>query len=250
MEPRVIVVTGASRGLGRAIADAFTSRGHTVVICAPGGEGGDVLPCDIRMEDEVLALRDTALARHGHIDWWINNAGLALTGRPLADMPSADFDRMVDINLKGTMNCCRVAIAAMQAQGHGQVWNMLGAGWDGQPVAGMNGYATTKSALTFLTAALASELVGGPVAVGAISPGLVMTEGFFREHARVAPDERAAREAVVNIIGDHPETIADWIADSLEAGQANGAVLAWLTAERIADRRAMDPPRDILSRYR
>lgn len=249
MAGKIIVVTGASRGLGKAIADEFEARGHTVVACSPEG-GNGLSACDIRDEEQVRSFCDTAMLRHGRIDWWVNNAGLALTGRPLAAMPANEFDRIVDINLKGTMNCCRVALSAMEAQGHGQVWNMLGAGWDGKPVAGMNGYATTKSALTFMTAALAAEQEGKSARIGAISPGLVMTEGFFREHARVADDERASREAVVNIIGDHPETIAQWIAESLEAGQPNGAVLSWLTGERIAERQAMDPPRDILSRYR
>lgn len=261
-QPKLAVVTGATRGLGRALAEALASAGLTVVACGPDVRSAAVEParegpgaihahaCDVTDEAQVQQLWDFAEGLGGGVGWWINNAGLALTGRPLAAMPGEDFRRMVDINLLGTMNGCRVAIAGLRRQGGGEVWNMLGAGWDGHPVPGMNGYATTKAALTFMTRALAAEAEGEPYIVGGLSPGLVMTEGFFREHARVPDDRRAEREAVVNIIGDHPETIAGWIVESLLAGQANGAILSWLTPEKIAERRAQQPPRDILSAYR
>jgi len=259
--PRLAVVTGATCGLGRALAVALAAEGITVVGCAPElgdpiTEAGDgrraaihTVACDVTDEAQVQRLWDFAAA-FGTIGWWVNNAGLALTGQPLAAMSGDDFRRMVDINLVGTMNGCRIAAAGLTRQGGGEIWNMLGAGWDGAPVPGMNGYATTKAGLTFMTRALAAEAEGQPYIVAGLSPGVVMTEGFFREHARVPEAQRAAREAVVNIIGDHPETIADWIVEALQAGRENGAILSWLTAERLAERRAEQPPRDILSVYR
>ncbi|HUD28738.1 MAG TPA: SDR family oxidoreductase [Novosphingobium sp.] len=251
---RVVVVTGAGQGLGRAIARELAAAGHTVFGCGVKAvddfDGVRMIACDVTDEAQVQVLWDRVRDEVGRVDWWINNAGLALTGRPLADMAADEFGRMVAVNLVGTMTACRVAIAGMAAQGSGEVWNMLGAGADGQPVPGMNGYATTKAALTFMTRALAQEAQGQPYRVGGLSPGLVMTEGFFREHSRVPEDQRPAREAVVNLIGDHPETIAAWIREELEAGQDNGAILTWLTAEKIAGRRAEQPPRDILSAYR
>lgn len=259
--PRLAVVTGSSFGLGRALAVALAEAGIAVVGGAPDLgdpviEAGDArrapihgVGCDVTDAAQVQRLWDYAAAR-GEIGWWINNAGLALTGVPLAALPEADFRRMVDINLIGTMNGCRVAIAGMAGQGGGEIWNLLGAGWDGAPVPGMNGYATTKAGLTFMTRALAAEAEGQPYRVGGFSPGVVLTEGFFREHARVPDAQRAAREAVVNIIGDHPETIAGWMVEALLAGQPNGAILSWLTAERLAERRSRQPPREILSAYR
>lgn len=258
---RLAVVTGSSFGLGRALAIALAEAGIAVVGGAPDlgdpvTEAGDArrapihsMACDVTEAAQVQRLWDYAAAR-GEIGWWVNNAGLALTGLPLAALPDADFRRMVDINLIGTMNGCRIAAAGMVRQGGGEIWNMLGAGWDGVPVPGMNGYATTKAGLTFMTRALAAEAEGQGYIVGGLSPGLVMTDGFFREHARVPAEERRSREAVVNIIGDHPETIADWIVEALQARQANGSILSWLTADRIAERRDQQPPRDILSAYR
>jgi NAD(P)-dependent dehydrogenase (short-subunit alcohol dehydrogenase family) len=250
---RVAVVTGAGQGLGRAIARELASVGHIVFGCSLKAQdnldGVRMIACDVTDEAQVRALWKHVAAEAGRVDWWINNAGLALTGRPLNEMSGDDFGRMVAINLVGTMTACRVAIAGMVEQGGGEVWNMLGAGADGQPVAGMNGYATTKAGLTFMTRALAAEAEGRAYKVGGLSPGLVMTEGFFREHARTPLDQRPSREAVVNLIGDHPETIALWIREALEQGQENGAILTWLTPEKIAERRAEQPPRDILSTY-
>lgn len=251
---RVAVVTGAGQGLGRALARELAAADHLVFGCSPrvsgDEEGVRMIACDVTDEAQVQALWDQVQREAGQVDWWVNNAGLALTGRPLAQMAGDEFARMVAVNLVGTMTACRVVIGGMAAQGSGAVWNMLGAGADGHPVPGMNGYATTKAALTFMTRALAAEAEGQAYTVGGLSPGLVMTEGFFREHARVPEAERAGREAVVNLIGDHPETIAAWIRGELESGHRNGAILTWLTAEKIAERRAEQPPRNILSAYR
>ena len=264
VNPRTAVVTGASQGLGAAVADAYRAAGLDVLGCGPrgpdaareveprsGGRGALYeIGCDITLPDSINRTWAAAAAIFGTVDLWINNAGLALTGASLANLPAEDFCRMVEINLIGTMNACRVAIAGMDAQGRGGIWNVLGAGWDGTPVAGMNGYATTKAALTFMTRALASEANGCGYTVGAISPGLVMTEGFFREDRHVAAADRAARDTVINIIGDHPETIADWIVAETSRAHENGETLVWLTPEKIAERRAQQPPREILSRYR
>ena len=264
LNPRTAVVTGASQGLGAALADAYRAAGLDVLGCGPrgpddaarveprrGGRGALYeIGCDITLPDSIDRTWQAAATLFGTVDLWINNAGLALTGAPLAALSEEHFRRMVEINLLGTMNACRVAIVGMEAQGSGAIWNMLGAGWDGAPVAGMNGYATTKSALTFMTRALASEADGASYRIGAISPGLVMTEGFFREDKHVAEADRAARDAVINIIGDHPETIAEWIVAETSRSKSNGKTLVWLTPEKIAERRAQQPPREILSRYR
>src|SRR3546814_6454288 len=99
----------------------------------------------------------------------------------------------------------QVAFQGMRAAG-GAFYNGFGAGSDVRPIDHMIGYSTTKRAVQFLTQSLVGEVRGLPVLVGAISPGLVMTDGFLREHARLPHGpERMARERWVNVIGDHVE---------------------------------------------
>ncbi|MET0248352.1 MAG: SDR family oxidoreductase [Sphingobium sp.] len=258
---KTAIITGSTRGLGRGFAEELTRRGYRVCITAQNGEDSarvarEIAPdaigiaCDVSDPDAVAALWYGAVERFGRVDLWINNAGLALTGPNLAALPSQDFRAMLSINLLGAMHGCQVAYRGMTAQRSGRIYNVLGAGADGHPVPRMIGYATTKRALQYMTQSFAQETAGGPVLVGAISPGLVMTEGFLREHARAAPGpERDARERWVNVIGDNVETIATWACDIFAADHAHGAEFAWLTPEKIAARQRDEPGRDILSRY-
>lgn len=257
---KVAVVTGSTKGLGRGLATELLARGHRVAIVSPNGddsasvarelgEGAAGFGCDVTDVAQVQALWDRAGDRFGGIDLWINNAGLALTGTGLIDLPSTDFRRMLDINVLGTMHGCQVALQGMHAAG-GAIYNVFGAGSDGRPIAHMTGYATTKRAVQFLTQSLVDEVRDLPVLVGAISPGLVMTDGFLREHARLPHGpERTARERWVNVIGDHVETLATWACDIFETNDEHGAVFEWLSPEKIAARQRDEPQRDVLSRY-
>ncbi len=260
--PRVAVITGASQGLGLGLARALAARGVAVALAAPDAAGIEAaaaslraqghaaigIACDVRDRGAVERLWREAEASLGPVDTWINNAGLALTGNSLLDLPAKAFAAMLDINLLGAFHGCQVAAAGMAERG-GAIWNMLGAGADGEPVPRMGGYATSKAALAFFTRSFAAEVAGGSLAVAGLSPGLVLTEGFFREHAKVPPADRAAREAVVNILADDVPTIAAWATGLIMAGAANGAIHSWLTAGKIAARKAQSPPRDVLGAF-
>ena len=258
----VAVITGATQGLGRALASALAGLGARIVIAGregkfarsvaaaiAGGHGVEALgvACDVARIESVEEAWAAAMSRFGAIDIWINNAGLALTGSTIATLSSEDFRAMVEVNLLGTMHGSKVAAAGMIGRG-GAIYNIHGAGSDGVPVPGMLGYGTTKRAVQFFTQAMAEEMADSGVIVCGLSPGLVITEGFLREHARVAPERRASREAVVNLIGDHPETVAAWAAGIIRSNRDNGREFHWLDAEKIG-RRKLAPDRDILSYY-
>lgn len=260
MQIKVAVITGSSKGIGRAVAEALQARGMAIVVSSPdadeaariaasiGGGGKAVIgvACDVRSAASVQALWDAAVAAFGRVDVWVNNAGLALTGTALADLDEADLRRMLDINVIGTVLGCQVAISGFRAQGGGgAVYNMLGAGADGRPVPGMTGYASSKAAVTFLTRSLAEELAGTDIMVAGLSPGLVITEGFRREHAKVPAEQRAKRDAVVNVIGDRPETIGRWAARIIDTNTQHGRIFTWLTPAKIRRRFAM-PGRNVL----
>jgi NAD(P)-dependent dehydrogenase (short-subunit alcohol dehydrogenase family) len=265
MSRKSAVVTGSSHGLGTAIAAALLERDIDVVICGPSlascratarelngesaGARAFAISCDIRSRRSLQRLRKTAEAEFGRIDLWINNAGVALTGTDLAGLPEAQWREMVDVNLTGTLLACQVALEAMGESG-GAIYNVLGAGADGNPVPRMGGYATTKAALTFLTRSLALELEGSKVSVSGLSPGLIITRGFLREHAKIPEAMRESREKVVNLIADHPQTVGRWAARIIDSKPRNGRVFNWLTPAKIKHRQQLKRPRDILSRYR
>lgn len=260
---KTAIITGSTKGIGRALAEALMARGIAVAISAPDHAEAEAtaaslstgkaraigIGCDVTSRDQLDRLWEKAARAFGGVDIWVNNAGLALTGSTVATLAEVDFRRMLDINLVGALLGCQVAMAGMGARG-GAIYSMLGAGADGIPVPRMAGYATSKAALTFLVRSLAAELKETPILVGALSPGLVVTEGFLREHAKTAPEDRAAREAVVNVIGDHPATTGAWAARIIDNNTRSGRVFTWLTQAKIRDRAAQTPKRDILSAYR
>jgi NAD(P)-dependent dehydrogenase (short-subunit alcohol dehydrogenase family) len=265
MRRRTAIVTGSSHGLGHAIAQALLDRGINVVVSGPSlsscraavrdlsfskrGASAVAVSCDIRAPRSLDRLRRRAEEAFGRIDIWVNNAGMALTGTSLADIPEHEWREMVDVNLTGTLFACQAAIAALGKHG-GAIYNILGAGADGNPVPRMGGYATTKAGLTFMTRSLAAELAGSNILVAALSPGLVITRGFLREHAKIPEAMRPEREKVVNLIADHPETVARWAARIIDGNARHGKTYSWLTAAKIRRRQAQKTPRDILSRYR
>ena len=260
---KTAIITGSTKGIGRALAEALLARGINVAICSPDVDEAQSCAasmstlraraigfgCDVASREQVNGLWRDASDALGPIDILVNNAGLALTGEAVSTLDETDFRRMLDINLLGTLFGCQVAIEWMKERG-GAIYNILGAGADGMPVPRMAGYATSKAAVTFLTRSLAVELQGGLILVGALSPGLVITEGFLREHARVAAADRTAREKVVNIVGDHPATTGAWAARIIDTNARNGRVFTWLTKAKIRRRAAERPPREILPFYR
>ncbi len=130
---QVIVITGSTRGIGRGLAEQLLLRGAAVVLSgrdpaavatasaalASNSAAERVMgkACDVRDPVQVQALWDAALARFGRVDCWVNNAGCGTLPRRLTDLPASDAERVVGTNQIGTLVCCHVAIAGMEAQG-------------------------------------------------------------------------------------------------------------------------------------
>lgn len=182
---RLIVLTGTSRGLGRALAEKFISLGHTVLGCARsavtkkelGGRFGapsEFYPVNVASDDEVKSWASLVTARHGAPDLLINNAGLINRTAPLWDVPAAEFDAVVDVNLCGVANTIRHFVPAMLARKRGVIVN-LSSGWGRSTDAEVAPYCATKWAIEGLTQALAQELPTGMAAV-ALGPGMVNTD--------------------------------------------------------------------------
>ena len=186
---RIAVVTGASRGIGRGLAAALAAKGAIVAAAARSLDELEGLAAEIRggggrCEPFALDLRDlasirsafaTILGRFGRIDILVNNAGM---GQPIPalDIVEADWDRMMDLNLKGTFFCCQEAGRAMLRQGSGRIVNISSqasvAAIPGEAV-----YCASKGGLNMLTKVLAVEWSGSGVTVNAVGPTFVRTPG-------------------------------------------------------------------------
>jgi NAD(P)-dependent dehydrogenase (short-subunit alcohol dehydrogenase family) len=180
----VVLVTGASSGIGRATALAFSAAGAKVALVArrrgvledvareaPGETA--VLPADVTRREDVHACIAEASARFGRIDVVVNNAGI-LKPSPVVDIVAADLDAMLRVNLFGALHVMQEAVPLMLHQGGGTIVNVASlAGRRGYSPLG--GYCATKFALVGLTEALRMELQGGPVHVSLVLPGIVET---------------------------------------------------------------------------
>jgi NAD(P)-dependent dehydrogenase (short-subunit alcohol dehydrogenase family) len=174
------VVTGAARGIGRAIAERLVTHGYAVVVTDVDGEAAaraaTAIGAAAGLEQDV---RDEAghhmvaaeASRHGPLAVWVNNAGVGFDG-PIAEQSSERVSALVDINFTGVLWGCRAAVEAMS--GGGEILNVASLSGHG-PVPGLSVYAATKAAVVSLTGSLDSELRGRGIRVHAICPDGVDT---------------------------------------------------------------------------
>jgi NAD(P)-dependent dehydrogenase (short-subunit alcohol dehydrogenase family) len=215
---RVVVITGVTRGLGRALAEGMARAGHTVVGCgrsaeaiaalaAAMGRTHDLTALDVADDAAVKAWAERILAKHGPPDLLVNNAAIINANAPLWEVPVAEFDRVIDVNIKGVVNVIRHFVPAMNARGSGVIVN-LSSGWGRSTAPEVAPYCATKWAIEGLTAAMAQELPRGLAAV-AVNPGIVDTDmlrSCFGESTSGYPSAgRWAEAAVPFLLGLGPK---------------------------------------------
>jgi NAD(P)-dependent dehydrogenase (short-subunit alcohol dehydrogenase family) len=182
---RIIVLTGVTRGLGRALAGEFIRLGHTVLGCGRSVQAikelagrfpppHDFYPVNVASDDEVKSWASLLLSRHGPPDLLLNNAAIINRNAVLWDVPAHEFDAVVDVNLKGVANVIRHFVPAMVARRRGVIVN-FSSGWGRSVDAEVAPYCATKWAIEGLTRALAEELPAGMAAVP-LNPGIINTD--------------------------------------------------------------------------
>jgi NAD(P)-dependent dehydrogenase (short-subunit alcohol dehydrogenase family) len=182
---RLIVITGVTRGCGRAMTEEFAAHGCTVVGCGRSEpELGvlrkrfpsphDLTRLDVASDQQVSLWASRILAEKGPPDLLINNAAVINPNAPLWSVVASEFDRVIDINIKGTANVLRHFLPAMVAQRRGVIVN-FSSGWGRSTDAEVAPYCATKWAIEGLTQALAQELPSGMAAVP-LNPGVINTE--------------------------------------------------------------------------
>jgi NAD(P)-dependent dehydrogenase (short-subunit alcohol dehydrogenase family) len=189
LEGKVVVVTGSTRGIGRAIAEECAREGARLVVSGRGVEAStearDYLEacgceatfkeCDVRDYAQVESLRDHAIETFGRLDHWVNNAGIVGGYQPLDETPFEELGAVAETNLIGHLFGCRAAIPYFRRHG-GVVLNLAGRGSDGRSTPFTATYACTKAAIASLTRSLAAENKDAPVSIHALLPGMVDTD--------------------------------------------------------------------------
>jgi NADP-dependent 3-hydroxy acid dehydrogenase YdfG len=220
---KVIVITGASSGIGEATARLLASQGARVVLGARRSERLEALATDIRnqggtaeyratdvvREEEVQALVDLALERFGRVDVLVNNAGV-MPLSPMAALKIGEWNRMIDVNIRGVLHGIAAVLPSMQQRRAGQIINVASIGAY-KPIATGAVYCATKAAVVSLSEALRQE-VGADIRVTVVSPGVTesdlaetISDGatleMIREFRRDAIPAGAIAEAIAYAIG-------------------------------------------------
>ncbi len=234
---RAALVTGSNRGIGRAVAERLARDGFDVCVnCSSEAS----LPSAQELADQLereygvravavaanvadpaaaSALVDAAMEAFGRLDVLVNNAGITRDGL-LARMKDEDFDAVLDVNLKGTFNCCRAAAQRMMKQRYGRIVNMSSVAGN----AGQANYAASKAGVIGLTKAVAKELAGRNITANAVAPGFIETDmtDALSDKQRAAITERIASKRL-----GAPEDVAALVSflASEEAGYVTGQVV-------------------------
>jgi NADP-dependent 3-hydroxy acid dehydrogenase YdfG len=145
------------------------------------------------------------------------------------ELPKSDIETVVGGNLIGTMNGVHLALTKMKKQGHGHVFTMEGYGSDGATQPGMSIYGSTKTAIRYFTKSVVEETRGGPVKVGSLSPGIVVTDLLLDVYRKGTPENWKRQRWLFELIADPVEDVAPWLVDQVLAGPAHGEHVAWMT---------------------
>jgi len=207
LQDKIAVITGGAAGIGFAYATRFLAEGACVVVAdiadpgpaveklaAPGRALG--IRTDVADATSVRAMVDAAIARFGRVDVLVNNAAVfaTLTPQRFDEIPEAEWDRVMAVNVKGVWNCARAVAPAMRAQGGGRIVNVASA-IVAKGTALLMHYVTSKGAVVAMTRALARELGPDRITVNAVAPGLILSDTVQANPAITSFQEAAIMQA-------------------------------------------------------
>lgn len=214
---KVVIITGASRGLGKALAESFAARKAKLVLGARSKDqlaelaqklGAVAVVVDVAKEDGVKNLAAKTIKQFGRIDIWINNAGVRVLRTPIEEVDVKKFHEMMEINMFGTFYGSREALKQMKKQKEGIIVNVLStSAFEGKPNA--SAYGSSKMAVIGFTKYLRNEAKPAGIKVISVFPGGIKTEfhgGQIPEgYETFMPPAGLAEKIVANLEKDEPE---------------------------------------------
>jgi NAD(P)-dependent dehydrogenase (short-subunit alcohol dehydrogenase family) len=263
---KTAIITGGTRGIGASLAVHFLQSGWNVgftgtsersiensLLSLKGQfakESYVAFKCDVINEEDLNNLWENVFNTFGRIDIWVNNAGISYERSPFYLLPPDAFMKIIDTNVKGLMLATHVAYNRMLNQGFGAIYNMEGLGSNGRTISGLTPYGTSKRAVRYFTDAFAKEVKNGPVIVGTISPGMVLTD-MTLDPLRKDPHSNKQLIRIYNILANDPETVAPFLVRKMIENKITGAKISWLSSWKIMKRFLFAPftKRDIVSKY-
>jgi len=250
------VVTGGTRGFGRAMAEAFLAEGARVMICGRDKESTnkalealrtqlgsssadrvDGLTCDVAEREQVESLAEQTLSRFDRIDVWVNNAAISGPYGQIETIPQAEFEAVVRTNILGCYHGTYAALTRMLPIGRGKIINIAGLGANGRPAPFQSPYCASKAWVQSFTRSVAAEHEDSGVGVFALSPGMMITDMVTK--VRTTSGEGCRRlehlPIALRMIAQPPQIPARravWLASSATDGKT-GLVVRVLTPTRV-----------------
>ncbi len=190
LRDKVAVVTGAGQGIGEAIAMAFAIAGASIVVADINFDNAkkvasqlatvhkiaaEAVKVDVSDNESVVKMIAFVQEKFGHIDILVNNAGIVQAATTFEDISDKDWDRVLGVNLRGTINCCKAVIPSFKERKYGKIINLASLAGEVGGIAVAPTYAVSKAAIICLTKSLAKYLGPYQVNVNAVAPGFIKT---------------------------------------------------------------------------
>ena len=250
---KVVVITGSARGFGLEMAKEFRKNNYDVVILDVNKDAlydAEIelakikskkevisLVCDITNEKDVNNVIDTIDNKIGRIDIWINNAGVNQSDNYIWDVESFEIEKLIKIDLIGTMICSSKISKYMINQKNGAIYNVEGHGSNDATIDKLTVYGTAKRGVTYFTESLAHELKPYNITVGKITPGIMITNFIYHslgDGKELTIDEKTKK--IYNILGDYPETSAKFMVEKIINNKKKNPKFVWLSNFRAFTR--------------
>lgn len=226
-EKKVALITGGSRGIGRAIAVKLAEDGYRVALTyavqaaaaneavsaiQASGSEAMAIRADVRDKASAASVLKSVLDAWGRLDLLVNNAGVAVSGKKFADMPAEDWERILDVNLNGSFHLIQAVVPHMRSRQSGHIVNLSSNATQRLP-AGFGAYTVSKVGVEALTRILAKEEGPNGIRVNAIAPGPILTDMLADTLKNLGPERAAALLKSIPLErAGQPEEIANVVA--------------------------------------